>query len=194
LKRLRTDYLDVVHLHCCGPETLRRGDVIEALRRVRDAGKTRYIGYSGDGIAALDAIDCGAFDTLQISVNIADQEAIERVLPVAVEAGIGIIAKRSIANAVWRSTERIAYSESYRDRLGKLNYRFLQSKLQNGIECALRFTLGTEVQTALVGTTSPQHLLEDMELAASGPLPASEFDSIRTRWKIAAQPDWIGLQ
>jgi len=194
LKRLRTDHLDVVHLHSCGSETLRRGDVIEALQRVRDSGKTRYIGYSGDGIAALDAIECGAFDTLQVSVNIADQEAIERVLPIAAEAGIGVVAKRSIANAVWRSTERVPYLESYRDRLHKLNYGLLQSPSRDGIERALRFTLSTQVQTALVGTTSPQHLLEDMELAAGGPLTMLKFDSIRARWKIAAQPDWIGLQ
>ena len=39
------------------------------------------MGYSADADEAVYAVESGAFDTLQISVNIADQEAIERVMP-----------------------------------------------------------------------------------------------------------------
>src|ERR1700683_4286484 len=57
LQRLRTDHLDVIHLHSCSLEVLRQGDVIAALQKVRDAGKTRYLGYSGDDDAAIFAIE-----------------------------------------------------------------------------------------------------------------------------------------
>jgi aryl-alcohol dehydrogenase-like predicted oxidoreductase len=70
LRRLRTDYLDVVQLHSCGEAELRRGDLVEALKRAQDKGMARYVGYSGDGRAALYAASCGAFDTLQISINL----------------------------------------------------------------------------------------------------------------------------
>src|SRR5260370_31354497 len=93
LRRLRTDRVDLLQLHSCTEEQLRQGDVIDVVRRARDAGKTRFIGYSGDGQAALYAVESGAFDTLPISVSIADQGGIDLAAPAAKARGMGVIAK-----------------------------------------------------------------------------------------------------
>jgi aryl-alcohol dehydrogenase-like predicted oxidoreductase len=195
LRRLRTDHVDLIQLHSCTAEVLREGGVIEVLRRAREQGKARFVGYSGDGADALYAVECGAFDTLQTSVSIADQEAVELTLPLARERGMGVIAKRPVANAVWRREARPEneYVRPYWDRLRQLDYDFLKADARDAMRTALRFTLSVPgVHTAIVGTTKPGRWRENAELLASGPLPAEEFEAVRARWKEVAGDDWGG--
>lgn len=194
LRRLRTEYLDLLQLHSCSEEILRQGDVIAVLERVRDTGKTRYIGYSGDGNAALYALECGSFDALQTSLSIADQEPIELTLPLARKQELGFIAKRPIANVAWLP-KVVSEDEHkpYGDRLCRLDYPFLRDDPIQGMGLALRFTISTSgLHTAIVGTTSSVHLSENIEALRAGPLPADEYDEIRRRWAEVAQEDWAG--
>ena len=192
LRRLQTDSIDLIQLDGCSEKTLRRGEVIEALQRARQAGKARHIGYSGDGPAALYAIECGQFETLEISVNLADEEAIDLALPPAQKHNLGVIAKRPLANCLWSCLcpeDRVL--RAYWERLQKLRYDFLNSK--RALEIALRFTLSASgVHTAIVGTTNPRHLREDADFVATGVLDKSQFDAIRARWRQVARPDWVG--
>jgi aryl-alcohol dehydrogenase-like predicted oxidoreductase len=198
LQRLRTDYLDVVQLHSCDEWQLRQGELIDALQRARDKGKVRHIGYSGDNAAARYSVECGAFDTLQISVSIADQAAVETVLPLARENDVGVIAKRPIANAAWLGGSWWSlslYSLPYRRRLRKLNYDFLSRDTRAAVATALRFTLTVPgVHTAIVGTTRPARWQQNAALLAEGLLSKAEYDAIRTRWRSVAKSDWTGLQ
>lgn len=194
LKGLKTDHLDLMQLHSCTEAQLRQGDVIDVVRRARDAGKTRFIGYSGDGQAALHAVRSGAFDTLQISVSIADQEAIDLVLPAAKASGIGVIAKRPIANAIWQSKVKPdPYYQAYWERFQVLDYDFLQGDVGRAVGTALRFTLSVDgVHTAIVGTTQPGRWAQNAEFLKAGPLDSSTVQAIRSRWKAVVKPDWVG--
>ncbi|MFQ6019004.1 MAG: aldo/keto reductase [Kiloniellaceae bacterium] len=195
LRRLQTEYLDLIQLHSCSEAELRRGDAIEALQQARDRGYTRYIGYSGDGMAARHAVECGHFDTLQVSINIADQESLELVVPPAREHQIGVIAKRPIANVTWKCRQKPEdeYYQTYWERLRKLDYDFLRADMQAAVATALRFTLAVPgVHTAIVGTAKPGRWSQNAAMLAAGPLPADEFESIRTRWAEAADATWVG--
>ncbi len=197
LRRLGTNYVDLIQLHSCSEADLRKGDAIDALRRARELGYTRYLGYSGDGQAALYAIECGEFDTLQTSVSIADQEALELTLPLARERNIGVIAKRPIANVAWENDDRSptdSYGYTYWQRLQKLKYDFLRGDLKETVSTALRFTLSVpEAHTAIVGTTKPERIRENAAAVEKGPLPKNLFDEIRSRWREVADRDWVGL-
>ena len=196
LRRLRTDYLDIAQLHSCSAEILRQGDCIEGLERAVEKGYTRYIGYSGDNEAAKYAIEMNVFDALQTSVSIADQMPIDGLIPLAVERGLGVIAKRPIANAVWRNSEKPedSYHHEYWERIQKLRFEFLNKSFEEAIARALRFTLSIPgIDTLIVGTTRPRHWQENARYVSEGPLSDEEFEAIRDRWHEVADKNWVQM-
>jgi len=196
LQRLRTDRLDLIQLHSCSEAVLRKGDAIMALQTARSKGYARFIGYSGDSHAARYAVESGAFDTLQTSINIADQEAIDLTLPLAQEKGMGVIAKRPIANAAWKESHKPidSYHHVYWERLNKLRYDFIHDlPMEASIAHALRFTLNVPgLHTAIVGTTKPERWQENAKLVEEGLLSDADFAAIRERWEEIAPKSWIG--
>jgi len=194
LRRLETDHVDLIQLHSCALAELQRGDAIAALEQARERGWARYIGYSGDGEAARYAVECGRFDTLQTSVSIADQEALELTLPLARARGMGVIAKRPLANVAWKHARKPdSYDEPYWSRLRVLDYPFLRTGPETAVATALRFTLGVPgVHTAIVGTTRPERWQQNAALLQSGPLPDAEVKRIHARWREVADASWAG--
>lgn len=193
LRNLQTDHLDIAQLHSCDKEILERGEAIEALQRAVEKGYTRYIGYSGDNEDAKTALEMDVFDSLQTSVSIADQAAIDTNIKRATDKNIGVIAKRPIANAVWRhdSKPSDSYHHEYWDRIQKLKYDFLDKSLEESIATALRFTMTIPgVDTMIVGTTKPGRWSENAEYAAEGNLSDEEFEAIRQRWQEVGGADW----
>jgi aryl-alcohol dehydrogenase-like predicted oxidoreductase len=169
LTRLRTDQLDVMLLHSCGIDVLKKGEAIAALVKAKQAGKIRHAGYSGDNEAAQYAAAHPDLDVLQTSVNITDQWNIDHVLPIAREHRLGVMAKRPIADACWKEHRPGLYqhyAKTYEDRLKQMNL----SAEDFGLpwpELALRFSLSfPEVSTAIVGTTNPDHAKSNVEIAA----------------------------
>ncbi len=195
LRDMKTDYLDIAQLHSCSIEILRQGDCIEGLQRAQKKGYTRYIGYSGDNEDAKFAVEMDIFDTLQTSVSVADQSPIDGNIKLAKGKGLGVIAKRPIANAVWRNKEKPAdaYHHPYWERIQKLPFPFLKKSLEESIATALRFTLSIEgVTTAIVGTTKPNRWQENAKYGAEGNLSDKEFNEIRKIWNEIADETWIG--
>ncbi len=168
---------------------------MESLRRWKRSLNSRGNGYCGDGNAALCAVTCGAFDTLQTSVSIADQQSIGLTLPAAVNNHIGVIAKRPIANAAWQYAGKPenGYYVPYWERFQKLKFPFLEGDVAEAAAIALRFTLSMQaVSTAIVGTTNPSRWAQNAAVVLQGALPEGEIEHIRAIWKREAEEDWKG--
>jgi len=194
LRRLQTDRIDLIQLHGCSEAVLKKGEAISALEKARERGWVRYLGYSGDGHPARFAVECDAFDALQTSINIADQEAISQIAPLARTRNVGLIAKRPLANFAWKTGHKPinSYHHQYYERLRKLNFDFLRND-EESIAIALRFVLSVPgVHTAIVGTTNPERCQENARLLESSPLPQKEYNAIRERWDVIAPKTWIG--
>ena len=194
LRRLQTDRIDLIQLHGCSEAVLKKGEAISALEKARERGWVRYLGYSGDGHPARFAVECDAFDALQTSINIADQEAVSQIAPLTRARNIGLIAKRPLANFAWKTGHKPinSYHHQYYERLGKLNFDFLRND-EGSIAIALRFVLSVPgVHTAIVGTTKPERCQENARLLESRPLPQNEYKAIRERWDVIAPKTWIG--
>jgi aryl-alcohol dehydrogenase-like predicted oxidoreductase len=192
LVRLRTDVIDVVHLHSCPLETLRQGDVVDALVRAVEAGKARVAAYSGDNAPVEWAVESGRFGSIQTSVNAFDQHAIDRAVADARTAGLGVIAKRPLANAPWRFAERPVgdYAEDYWLRMREMG---VDTGDLEWPEVALRFTAYLPgVATSIVGTRSLEHLRRDVEIVERGPLPAETERALREAF-VRASDGWTGL-
>ena len=165
LRRLRTDHVDLLLLHSCTLEQLSNDEMLAALAGARRDGLTRAIGYSGDNAPARAAVEMGILDALEMSISLCDQQGIERVLPGARERGMGVFAKRPIANACWRDLREYdsfyqTYAAPYAKRLKTMG--FTPGSLGfdgDWSEMALRFTLGCDgVHCALLGGTTLDHI------------------------------------
>lgn len=194
LVRMKTDRVDLVQLHSCGVDVLERGDVIRALQDARAAGKTRFIGYSGDNEAALWAVRSGQFDTLQTSFNLTDQRARRVLLPEADARGMGIIAKRPIANAAWGvASSPSGYADEYWQRAQAMQTDGpLPGALEDRIALALGFTLAHDaVDVAIIGTRTPEHMRANVRRFEAGVFIAPEtlaalyerFDRLDDGWE-----------
>ncbi len=205
LRRLKTDHLDVMLLHSCDLEVLQNGEALAALVKARQAGKLRFIGYSGDNEAAAFAARHPEVAVIEMSVNLCDQANLETVLPLARERNVGVIAKRPIANSAWRSPDQfkgiyLDYAKPYRDRFAAMD--LCPSDLgfasdADWPEIALRFTLSHPgVHVAIIGTTKPGNARRNVETASKGPIPEQAVEQIRTAFKRAAAAqgqEWPGL-
>jgi aryl-alcohol dehydrogenase-like predicted oxidoreductase len=178
--RLRTDVIDVVHLHSCGLDLLEAGEVARALTDCRAAGRLRVAAYSGDGAALRHALLSGEFGAVQASVSLVDQQSL-RTLREARACGLGTIAKRPLGGQPWRHGAPPA-DEVHADYWR----RWDALRAEPGFEAdepealALRFAVFSPgVDCAIVGGTHPGHLERNVAAVAAGPLPPAQQAAIR---------------
>lgn len=101
LRRLRTDYLDILQLHSPPTDVIERGEWLPALEELKRTGKIRYYGVAVDSIdAGLAALRYPGVSSLQFTLNLVEQGGAEALFPQAQKQGVGGIARECLANGL----------------------------------------------------------------------------------------------
>ncbi|MGM9513983.1 aldo/keto reductase [Roseateles sp. DB2] len=198
LRVMRTEVIDIAHLHSCPLETLERGEVIRALDDCRRAGKIRVAAYSGENAALDFALAEPLFGAVQASVSVCDQACVPDRLARAAERGVGVIAKRPLAGAIWRHAHRPEdFAEGqYWDRWQAMDLEALRQDLAPDMppdEMALRFAAWLPgVGCVIAGTRRLENFKRNLAAVAKGPLPQVLQQALLERFAPHAA-QWPGL-
>jgi len=178
LRRMKTDYLDVVQLHSSpSMETLEADDVVATLLELKADGKVRFIGASSTLPHIADHVALDVFDVFQIPYSALELEH-EAVITEAAAHGAGTVIRGGVARGepgagngdedVWAAYERAD--------LGALADGASRS------EFMLRFTIShPALSTTIVGTLNPDHLAENVAAVKKGPLPEEVYAEAKRR-------------
>ena len=101
LTRLDVETLDLTQLHCVPTEILRRGEIFEWLRKLRDEGKIRHFGASVESMdEALLCLEQPGLSSLQIIFNLFRQKPVDFLFPAALAENVAIIVRLPLASGV----------------------------------------------------------------------------------------------
>ena len=203
LSRLQTDRIDLLQFHEIvrleDPDRIfAAGGAMEAMQAAHQAGKVRYIGFTGhkDPLVHLRMLEIAKqhdfrFDAVQMPLNVMDahfRSFEHHVLPVLVEAGIGVLGMKSMGDK-----------------------NILKSNIVKPIEC-LHYAMNLPTSTVITGIDSLEILDQAIEavdtfktmsvdqvaalLARTAKAAATgEFEPFKTdnRFDGTAQnPEWLG--
>ena len=176
--RLQTEVIDLVQFHECirleDPDRIfAAGGALEAAVAAKQAGKIRYIGFTGhkDPAVHLRMFEMAEkhgfkFDTVQMPVNVMDahfRSFTHNVIPVAQKQGTGVLAMKTFGD----------------------NF-ILSSNTVKPIE-ALHYGLSQPVSVVITGIDRPEILDQALEAAKTfKPMTEAQVSEILGRTKVAA--------
>lgn len=200
LHRLRRDCIDVYQLHSPNREELERFDWADGLARLKEQGKIRF------GAVAVNSTDDGIWlveqnlvDLLQITYNIFDTSADDRLFDLAAQKGVALLGRLPMAQGILtgkfspgqqipsghralmagnRREERIEQAESLRP---------IGSTYPGGMaRMALHFSLQPPAVSCIIpGARTREQLRDNVAAAANGELPSDireQIEQVRRQW------------
>src|SRR5690606_6567763 len=175
LRRLRTDYVDLWQFHEMvydnDPDWVFDQGGIEAAIKAQEQGKVRYIGFTGhkDPRIHLKMINKPhPWDSAQMPINIMDahfRSFQKEVVPVCLKNGIGVIGMKGMGGGTGMIIQNTDLTVS---------------------EC-LRYSLSQPVSSQVVGMTSMDELMANIELARNfTPMNEEEKNQLLARVEAVA--------
>lgn len=178
LRRLGRDSVDVLQLHNPTVDECESGGLAGAMSDMKAQGLVKWIGVSSTVPHLPRFLEWGVFDVMQIPYSALEREHEDWITRAAVE-GVGIIIRGGVAQG------EVGVGGGSEEQWQKFENAALDELLQEGESRSafvLRYTLThPDVHTIIVGTTSREHLEENLEAVLSGPLPDSVYAEAKTR-------------
>jgi aryl-alcohol dehydrogenase-like predicted oxidoreductase len=203
LKNLGLDTIDVQQLHVWNPEWIHRDDWKRAFEDIKRSGKAQAVGISINDHqpdSAIEIINSGLIDTVQVIYNIFDQTPEKNLFPLAMERDIGVIARvpldeGGLTGKIDAYTQfepgdfRAGYFKGDRKKQVAERVAAIQQDLaiRDGAlpEVALRFCLSHPAVTSVIpGMRSRANVAFNCSIPGKGPLPEKVLAILKKHaWK-----------
>ncbi len=178
LQKMDTDHVDILQLHNPDVEACERANLVDVLNEIKRSGAAKWIGCSSTSPHLKTYIGWGVFDVFQIPYSALERQH-ENLITAAAMAGAGIIIRGGVARGApgaglgnadrWAGFEKAKLDE-------------LRAPGESRTAFLLRFTLShPHCDTTIVGTMHPEHLQENLTVAAQGGLPTDVYAEAKTR-------------
>ena len=197
LRRLRTDYIDIYHLHGLRPEQYDyyRNEIVPVMQDLQRAGLIRFLGvtehWNGDLRHTMlqRALDDDVWDVFMVGFNLLNQTARNTVLRPAIERDIGILIMFAVRRALSQPAKLKATIAALIES-GELDPEEVDSDaplaflLESGAssipDAAYRFCLAEAgAHVILSGTGNPKHLAANLKTFDGPPLPPEAIARLR---------------
>ena len=215
LKRIGTDCVDLIQLHCPPTEVYYRPEIFGEFERLRDEGKIRNLGVSVEKVEeAIKAIEYENVTTVQMIYNIFRQRPHERLFSMAREKNVGLIIRVPLASGLltgkFASDTRFAPGDHrFFNRNGMMfdkGETFAGVPYDRGLQAvtrlkelfpaalplaqlALRWILmRDEVSCIIPGASSPEQVRSNIEASALPPLTDEQLSAIRQIYEEDIRP------
>jgi diketogulonate reductase-like aldo/keto reductase len=172
MRKLRADPIDLMQVH----NLVDVNTHLATLREWKQAGHVRYIGIThymaGGHDAVARMLETQPLDFIQINYSVGEREAERRLLPLAKERGVAVIANRPFAEGGLFSRLRSRSLPSWAAEIG----------CESWAQILLKFIVSHPAITCAIPATSKVAHLRDNMQAAYEPLPDAKL-----RRRIAAE-------
>ncbi len=198
LHNLKVDTIDLQQLHVWNPEWFQREEWRRAFEELKTAGKVRAVGVSindHDPDSALELVQSGLVDTVQMIYNVFDQSPERNLFPLAQKMNVGVLARvpfdeGALTGSITENTEfspkefRSFYFRGDRKKQVVERVAALETDLAgvdgNLAEIALRFTIShPAVSSVIPGMRTVRNVERNAAVSEKGPLDAATLQTLK---------------
>jgi len=202
LENLKREKIECVLLHELDYRQV-KPDAIDALIKLKKDGITEKIGVSSDNQSLSEFAELGVFDTFMATINLTDLSNLGTMRNLAKNFNNTLIAKRTIANGVWRKDFRYRAFTYYRTAKREINFKDEQSysfrheilsnsyyRMLNGDDY-MNFAFSWDSRAeVLLGTRNIKHLMQFRSVEQSERLTNPELENLESNWETQSKYNW----